>query len=641
KIRSPIRVDDGSIEAVLDLLCYPLDLNWSVRHGRLLITTQEEFRGCLFTEIYEVSDLTVVADTQGNKSYDLDSLIEVIYATIDPDSWSMVGGAGTIGMFENGNALVIRQTRDIQQEIAKLFADLRAAMPKDLAKRIPPVRVAPLVITNGFGNRIYVGRNGPPEEQGTEEKEKPKAVLTGLPPLDPGESTLVEANNAFAVKLYAQMAKMQDEKENGQVVRKSFCFSPYSIASLTQAVKTGTRGQTDKEIEKALCLTTLSGDALNRAHGSLLTSLMSDTKTSYTRALGGMGGYGGMPAPVALPHQKQVARPFELTIANRLWLQKEKEPQVLPEFLKTIEKSYLCGVEETNLLDAVNSTNRINQWVGEQTRERINKIISPDDINPLTRFVAVNAVFFQGKWKTPFEVQNTRPKTFYDSDGKTVLGTAQMMSIMGKSFDVGHVDGVSILSKAYDGDMSFLVLLPPAGKGELDKLESSLSTEKLRQWIASTTPQKLDRLELPKFKLESKFSMIPVMKQLGVNDLFNLRKADFSGMLRPDSEWIRAGFFVEEMRHKATIEVDEKGTVATAVTAMMGMMGGMMPKATNEFIADRPFLFMIVDRKTSTILFMGRYMGPDESEESVTTPVSRPAPVPRPRSRSRRGMGLF
>lgn len=596
ELGTPIRVDNCSVKAVLDMVLDPLGLSWSVRYGRLLITSKEEAQCCLFTEIYEVSDLTVRADTQGNLDYDLDSLVDLVLMTVDPESWSEVGGGGTALIpplsFGGRHVLVIRQTKEVHKNVAQLFADLRAAMPKDPAKRIPPVDAVPLFPEgqrNGFGRKI---------EPLKESQKLPK----NLPPVDPEEPKLVESNNTFAIKLYDKMAKMQDEKRDGQVVRKSFCFSPYSIAALTQAVKVGTRGRTDKEIEKTLCLT-LSGDDLHRAHGSLLTSLMSDMFQGLIT-----------PAPgrAVSPY---FPRPFDLSIANRLWIQKEAESSVLTEFCKTLNKYYLCDIEEIDFKNHDRSAKRINHWVSKQTKQRITEIISPGDFIDPTLFIAVNTVFFQGTWKEPFQVSKNQSKPFYDSDGKTKLGTVPMMSMTGKMCKFGQVDDVSILCKSYVGDVSFMVLLPPPGAGELDKLQASLSLDKLRQWIKATKLRTLDRLELPKFKLDSQFPLIPAMMELGVKDLFNIRAADFSGMIAPNSKWSKIGLYVGLMRHKATIQVDEVGTVATAAT-VMGGFGGGMPLKPLVFVANRPFLFLILDEKTSSILFMGRYMGPDKDAVS-------------------------
>ena len=405
----------------------------------------------------------------------------------------------------------------------------------------------------------------------------------------PAQAKLVDANNAFAIELYKQMAHQQDEKsvdssEKGRAIRSSFCFSPYSIATLTQMLKLGARGETEHEIAETLGLSSFSEEDLYGAYGSLFTSLASDHNS----------------------------RPFELLIANRIWLQKQNESQFLPQFKQLVKERCFFDVEEVDFNNTEKSSEQINDWMGKQTQGQMEDVTCPQDFSDLTQLVALNTVFFKGTWVKQFKVEKTYPETFYDSDGKTELGEVPMMRISEEDFQVGAVDGLLILRKLYEGDMSFVVLLPPEGEKELEKLEASLSVANLQKWLAATEEKLLDTLWLPKFEIKSEFPLIEVMKQLGVKEIFNPEGADFSGMVAADSPL--NPLFVNVMRHKATIQVDEEGTVATAVT-MVDEFTPYEPLEINDFIADRPFLFLIVDEKSSSILFMGRYMGPEGSSE--------------------------
>ena len=395
------------------------------------------------------------------------------------------------------------------------------------------------------------------------------------------QKQLVQSNNEFAIKLYAKMAKTQVPKDSDQTARPSFCYSPYSIAALSQIVKVGTGGETEKQLQKALCLT-LSGSKLNKAYLTLMKSLMA-------------------------PPVNKRDTPYELAIANRLWLQKEERSAVLPAFKQTLKMFYLSGIKEIDFSDNQASVKEINDWVSEKTKQHIKEILSLGDITPLTRFVALNAVYFQGTWRETFNKKTTTEKPFYASDGKTQLGTVPTMRKTDHGSRLGEVDGVSILSKPYRGGASMVVVLPPEGDKELDKLEASLSTETLEKWLASVRRSPSLRIELPKFELENKFPLIGVMKQLGVTDLFTT-DADFSRMVQPGA-W--KTLHVAVMRHKATIQVDEEGTIATGATVAVGTLKAM-PRKPQSFIANRPFLFLIVDDRTAGILFLGRYTGPEK-----------------------------
>jgi serpin B len=393
------------------------------------------------------------------------------------------------------------------------------------------------------------------------------------------QKQLVDSNNEFAVKLYAKMAETQYSAGGDP---PSFCYSPYSIAALSQIVKAGTGGKTEQELGKALCLN-LSDEELNQAYLALMKTLQS-------------------------PKVRKNETPYELAIANRLWLQQEKNSPVLPSFKEIIQKYYLSSIEEVNFANSSACLKEINDWVSEKTKHHIKKILSDGDIDGLTRFVALNAVYFQGTWRETFNTKATMERPFYASDGKTKLGTVPMMSKTDKRSQLGVVDGVSILRRPYQGGASFVAILPPEGEKGLEKLEASLSNDKLQQWLASARRAPSIRVQLPKFELENKFPLIPVMKQLGVNDLFDGDAADFSGMARPGG-W--KTLYVDVMRHKATIKVDEEGTVATAATVAVGTWKSI-PMKPKSFVADRPFLFMVVDDKTSSILFLGRYTGPEK-----------------------------
>ena len=403
---------------------------------------------------------------------------------------------------------------------------------------------------------------------------------------DTPEVKLVEANNAFAVKLYKQLAKEQNgQSKDGP---KSFCFSPYSVATLLQAIKVGTRGETEKELAKAMCLT-IKEDELNLGYRTLLNLLqLSFGKAGFSRY------YDDGSAA--------------LTVANKLWIQENEQSQVRFKFIQVLSRYYDCGFDEIDFYDSQEAASEINSWVAKETRGHIPEIIQANDIEDPTFFAAVNAVFFQGRWCEPFDSQETHTRPFYDSDGKTLRGAVPMMASESEGMsEVALVDGISVLKKSYRGGVSFVVLLPPSGEKEFENLESSLTVKKIAKCVGQTQYIELKRLELPKFELENTFSLIDVMKQLGVVKLFDDREADFSAMISKKSPWWPIWIYL--LRHKATIQVDEEGTVATAASIGMGMGGG--PLLSGRFIANRPFLFLIFDENTSSILFMGRYMGPE------------------------------
>lgn len=418
-----------------------------------------------------------------------------------------------------------------------------------------------------------------------EQKPVPKTLveLAAESP-DAPAAKLVKANNAFAIKIYKQLVKEQEEQKESKN-RKSFCFSPYSIATVLQAIKVGTRGETEEEFVKTMCLA-ISGDDLHQGYRTLLNIVNRfDTKSGFYDC------------------------PIEVKIANKFWFQQRQQAHVLPEFLQVISRYYDCGIGEVDFMDHEKAASQINDWIAKETKQYIKELIQPGDIEDPTFFVATNIIFFQGKWCAPFLPANTRTQPFYGSDGKTKIGQVSMMrSTLGNMNKVAKVDGISILQRPYYGRMSFVVLLPPTGKKELQKLEESLSVEKLAKWMAQVDYVTLKSLELPKFNIQSGYSLQETLEKLGLKKAFDRDAADFSGMISKKSKWYP--IWAYKVLHKTMIEVDEAGTTAIAASCGMGRGGGSME--LSNFIANRPFLFLILDDKTSSILFMGRYTGPDK-----------------------------
>ena len=152
-------------------------------------------------------------------------------------------------------------------------------------------------------------------------------------------------------------------------------------------------------------------------------------------------------------------------------------------------------------------------------------------------------------------------------------------------------------------ELSMVVLLPRAADG-LAKLEQGLTTEKLDGWQKAVKPVPV-RVSLPRFKTEKELSLEPVLKAMGMPSAFDRGKADFSGMTSAERLMISA------VLHKAFVDVNEEGTEAAAATAVvMARAGAARPPEPKVFRADRPFLYLIRENKTGSVLFLGRFAGP-------------------------------
>jgi serpin B len=242
----------------------------------------------------------------------------------------------------------------------------------------------------------------------------------------------------------------------------------------------------------------------------------------------------------------------------------------------------------------------INGWVSEQTKGKIKDIIPAGALDASTRLVLVNAIYFKGRWTTPFQTNRTTAAPFHVTPATQVQ--ARLMT-MTSTFDYAEADGVQVLKLPYVGDdLSMVVLLPrdPAG---LKALEGAVNPQKLDQWLAAAHSQKVN-VFLPRFKLEAQFGLNKTLADMGMRNPFS-QQADFSGM---DGQ---RDLFISAVVHKAFVEVNEEGTEAAAATgSIMALTQAMRPAPIPTFRADHPFIFLIRDNAAGSILFLGRVVDP-------------------------------
>jgi len=236
----------------------------------------------------------------------------------------------------------------------------------------------------------------------------------------------------------------------------------------------------------------------------------------------------------------------------------------------------------------------INTWVEEQTNNKIKDLIPQGMITPLTRLVLTNAIYFKGTWAIQFDPTDTKKQDFRVNSEKTVQ--ADMMSLTEEEFNYTETDDLQILELPYKGDeLSMLILLP---KENLNKIE--LTLENLEQWRSSLRERELN-IYIPKFKFETKYFMSKDLKEMGMPTAFG-EGADFSGMTGDKK------LFISQVIHQAFVEVNEEGTEAAAATALT-MVESAVTKPT-LFKADHPFIFIIQQKETGNILFIGRVNDP-------------------------------
>ncbi len=289
---------------------------------------------------------------------------------------------------------------------------------------------------------------------------------------------------------------------------------------------------------------------------------------------------------------------FQLNIANTIWGQEGYE--FLQEFLDTLALNYGAGLQLLDFMeDPETARIIINDWVSEQTEGRIEDLIPQGVIDAATRLVLTNAIYFKAQWMEQFEESNTVDGPFHLLDGSEV--TVPLMS-QEEGFPYAEGDGYQAIELPYVGGQTSMVILLPE-EGRFEEFESALSVEQVAEIIGSMQFESLI-LTMPKFEFESDFSLSKTLAEMGMPTAFGF-DADFSGMNG------KRDLYISDVVHKAFVLVDEEGTEAAAATAVIvAEMGAIIPEI--EMKIDRPFIFMIRDIETDSILFLGRVLNPAE-----------------------------
>ncbi|MDP2948557.1 MAG: serpin family protein [Chloroflexota bacterium] len=398
------------------------------------------------------------------------------------------------------------------------------------------------------------------EQEEVAQSEKPRATPPAAAEADLAD--LVAGNSAFAFDLYQAVRTGQG----------NLFYSPYSISQALAMTYAGARGETKRQMADTLAFT-LPDDRLHPAFNALDLELA-------RRAEGGRGREG---------HE------FRLNIVNAIWGQEGYA--FLPEFLDVLAQNYGAGLR---FLDFANASEEsrlaINDWVSDQTEGKIQDLMPQGLVNELTRLVLTNAIYFNAPWAFPFKPQLTEEGSFHLLDGGEV--TVPMMK-QSMKFRYAEGEGYQAVELPYGlSGLSMVILLPQAGQfetfeGSLDADRVDAIVKDLEEWGVT--------LAMPKFEFKSGFNLAQTLAAMGMPDAFS-ESADFSGMIG------RRELFLSAVVHKAFVSVDESGTEAAAATGVA--VPASAPSGRVELAVDRPFVFLIRDRETGAILFVGRVVNP-------------------------------
>jgi serpin B len=288
---------------------------------------------------------------------------------------------------------------------------------------------------------------------------------------------------------------------------------------------------------------------------------------------------------------------YKLQVANALWVKDGYE--IKQGYIDTAKIHYSSTVENVNFVTD-DGIDRINQWVQDKTNDKIEKILDPGSTDEMTLMAITNAVYFKGKWSSQFSPEKTTDKPFWTDKDHSV--NVPMMREPADMYNYAETDELQVLELNYlGGDVSMMILLPKDRDG-LESLEKSLGKEKFDSIKNSMTRQPLT-VQMPKFEFETEYNLIEPLKNLGLRDAFDKDMADFQGITNEQ-------IYLEQAKHKAFVNVNEEGTEAAAITALVARLTSGPPDPIHEFIAEHPFMFVISEKDTGEILFIGRVMNP-------------------------------
>lgn len=376
------------------------------------------------------------------------------------------------------------------------------------------------------------------------------------------ENTIAESNNAFALELYN---KLKSPNNN-------LFISPLSIFTAITMVYAGARGATEEEIKNTLHLM-IQQRRLPLEIKNLVDNLLNVENT-------------------------------EINIANSVWTDNEYE--LLETYTYIIEENYDGELYKEDFGKVQETCDKINSWVNEKTKEKISDILSPSTLEMGIKLILINAIYFNGTWEKTFKEDNTNEAPFYLLSGK--IAPVPLM-FQQESFSYFETETFQVLKLDYEGGVVFgipknyemLIYLPKEREG-LENMEKDLTIKDIKSHLEQLESREV-KVYIPKLKIETTYELAEYMKQLGMQNSFTA-EADFTGIAKISP-------IISEIIHKAFVDINEEGTEAAAATMItMAPKGMPVHREIPIFKADHPFLFLIQESETKTIMFLGRVLQP-------------------------------
>lgn len=393
------------------------------------------------------------------------------------------------------------------------------------------------------------------------EIEEPTPTIDPVyPPADlvltKSELQMVQQSNTFAFNLFNQISDTTAWESD--IKTKSFMVSPLSITYALGMLNNGAAGNTQAQINNVLGFGQTGADSINAFCYKMLQA--APALDSLTKVL----------------------------IANNIYLNQGFE--IKPEFQKKANDFYDAQPETRNFADG-ETMDVINQWASDHTEHMIDTVLTEDEFDERADYYMLNALYFKGEWTTKFDKAKTKEASFSTPGRKTVM--VPMMNLQAE-FEYSQNNDYQAIRLPYgNGSYYMTVLLPKAFNGDLPALPSAQAWKELNRNMEKT----LIDLSMPRIETDTDIDLSDIMKGLGMTDAFN-RAADFSEL---SVVWTYIFLF----KQVAKIKLDEEGTEAAAVT----VIGGKRSDSTPKFTANHPFIYLISEKNSDAIFFMGRFTG--------------------------------
>jgi len=409
-----------------------------------------------------------------------------------------------------------------------------------------------IITTIGLALIAIVAMNIPREDTETSQGDNQGAQVLTL-----SDNPIVQGNTAFAVDLYGQV-----KNQTGNL-----CFSPYGISTAMAMTYAGAREQTEQEMTKTMHFT-LSQKELHTAFGDMGKSIQELERSGIT-----------------------------IAVANSLWCKNDYE--INPDYADLLKRDYNASISLLDFNNPAASVKTINSWVSDRTKGMINNMIDSSEINPDTRAILGNAIYFKGQWVNKFDKNATRNGRFY-TVGRDSFVEAPMMHTSAKCKLVYDGD-FSFLQLPYVGNKLSMILLLPYYIS-LSDFEQQFTADNVKLWLEklNRTEKKSVIITIPRLKITSNFALDKTLAQMGMPSLFSIKDANLSGISDKND------LFISSATHQVILEINEEGTTAAAAIKTHTRSKSMPPM----FIADHPFLYLIIDNRNGNILFCGRIVDP-------------------------------